>query len=213
MILLSGYTVFLVMVACQSDSYVTNSGLNSTSEALSPNDYTTAFFSTSATNETLSSSLPFSTLEIVAPLAIAETADILLLFLPMLLTLYLRTHWKAVRDRLLMKYTKTPPHKWNAETVSAWLELHLELPRAAEEAFRRKVTGNRIMFLADDNEFDEIFNITNSLHRKRIRLGVLVAENDWRGSYLDWMKRWTDARPATKGILPFKVFFTVNPFY
>ena len=175
------------MVACQRDSYeqyakATNGTLSSGYRG----------------NET--SSLQFSATEIFSPIAIAEAAEILLLFLPMLVTLCLRTHWTAIKNRQHQIYTKLAPSKWSTETVVAWLEFHMQLPDSAQKALEQKVDGIRIMHIADDQEFDETFNVTNRVFRKKIRLGVLMLEESWTGGYLNWMKRWTDASLTMRGM-------------
>ncbi|PRD26653.1 UNVERIFIED_CONTAM: Kazn [Trichonephila clavipes] len=73
--------------------------------------------------------------------------------------------------RLLEETHGTPMQHWRAATVLAWLEITMDMPQYGA-ACAENIKSGKLLLELSDSELEEGLGITNTMHRRKLRLAI-----------------------------------------
>lgn len=71
----------------------------------------------------------------------------------------------------LIQARKLPFARWRQSHILAWLELELGMGQYSK-IFTENVKSGRVLMGLSDNEIEHTLNVTNTMHKKKLRLAI-----------------------------------------
>lgn len=91
----------------------------------------------------------------------------------------------------LIQARKIPFARWRQSQIIAWLELELGMGQYSK-IFSENVKSGRVLMSLSDNEIEHMLNISNAMHKKKLRLAI----EEYRAPSLWYKASLSTVRPS-----------------